>query len=323
MRGARESASDAELLGARALRRGSCKPPAFDGPPPHPANLAGRAGGGQLSAGIVAGSSAQCPVPHRAPELGVVVSGCSSAGALRARYLLRRLPRLGGGTAIVPPFPPSAQHLRHSLGRMAPASSAQDSASALRDGGPSRSGARTAVTESRPAAVGGGGLIPARRLRSRLDIHPYRSAPTAPSLPWQCPRYADGATGGRSTCFLFWRSWRHRSRCGARRRGGGAPRGSGIDPDAAAPPDTERPSCRPARSSGFVSSAGLPLLALQERDGPRPGRRGWVPSTAADECALQMQPSALPVYPRAGNQRPHRHRLCRKARQASRQACGG
>ena len=173
------------------------------------------------------------------------------------------------------------------------------------------------------AAVGGGGLIPARRLRSRLDIHPYRSAPTAPSLPWQCPRYADGATGGRSTCFLFWRSWRHRSRCGARRRGGGAPRGSGIDPDAAAPPDTERPSCRPARSSGFVSSAGLPLLALQERDGPRPGRRGWVPSTAADECALQMQPSALPVYPRAGNQRPHRHRLCRKARQASRQACGG
>ena len=67
--------------------------------------------------------------------------------------------------------------LRQLLGRMAPASSSRDSASALRDGGPiAAAGSSLHVIASIivlaliVAAVGGGGLILKRRLQSRLHI---------------------------------------------------------------------------------------------------------------------------------------------------------
>ena len=41
------------------------------------------------------------------------------------------------------------------------------------------------------------------------------------------------------------------------------------------PLDTELLFRRPTSSSGFVSSAGLPLLTFQERYWPRPGRCSW------------------------------------------------
>ena len=67
--------------------------------------------------------------------------------------------------------------LRQLLGRMAPASSSRDSASALRDGGPiAAAGSSLHVIASIivlaliVAAVGGGGRILKRRLQSRLHI---------------------------------------------------------------------------------------------------------------------------------------------------------
>ena len=81
-------------------------------------------------------------------------------------------------------------HLRHFLGRMAPASSAQDRASALRDVGPGAPESSVhfityiIVFALIFAAVGGDGLFLARRRQSRLDISAASFSLTDSSLTY-------------------------------------------------------------------------------------------------------------------------------------------
>ena len=122
----------------------------------------------------------------------------------------------------------------------------------------------------------------------------FRSAPTAPSLPRQCLRYADGATGGLAPC-----SGSRGSCCkgaGAARDGPGAARREAHPSIPMLPRRlTVAPLLQPALSASSAvwpaasshQEAFLFSLSRNATGSTRMTLLALMPSTAADECTRQ------------------------------------
>ena len=118
---------------------------------------------------------------------------------------------------------------RQLLGRMAPASSARDSASALRDGGPSQLREVLCMSSRRSSSSPSSSQQWAEVTSSLNGVCSRDSTFQPPALGTDgfvatltgsgCQRYADGASSGPAHRFTITRSWRHRTRRRARRPG--------------------------------------------------------------------------------------------------------
>ena len=95
---------------------------------------------------------------------------------------------------------------------------------------------------------------------------------------------------------------------------------AGVVPDTAAPRDTERLFCSVASSSGFVSSAGLPLLAFQKPTGLDQDDAACL---EAFDCYRRMRPPDAAIH--AVRLSPHleaaQHLLKRPSLPSSRLLC--
>ena len=151
------------------------------------------------------------------------------------------------------------------LRRMAPASSARGSASAPRDGGPGAAGGSSVpfiapilLLALTVAAMGGNGLVLARRLQSRLDTRPRR-----------CPDSVGDALEGQGLS----RPVLPRS-CGDRGNGAGAARGGPSQARREAHPSSpshfdRRAHCRHPDRDGGRSPASNRFQALSTLLPPR------------------------------------------------------